>query len=334
MLHAGRQDGGGRDHKEAQSQNKDLPYRPKGEPKIAPRSSPYATRQLNGAEVEPEPERVQSEVRGNIQQPVGEIAEERDHSEEEEELIKESECTEKDEMSSDLVTFLKAMAERDQRRQEELDRERVEAAKREQAFRIEMAKEQEKLRAAEAEARRKEMREMFQQVGEREESRSNRLRAEDADRRGDEERRQADRRAEEELKREKKEELRDKLSGLGTFRDSGDLVWYLEKFERVMRECKVGEGDWLDKLFSRLSERLCSRVSALKDDGADYDTVKSALMKAVGETTTTYGYRIFGMTGESVKTQTGDEIVDQIVRNCRGLFQDARCVEDCVFTLV
>ncbi len=80
-----------------------------------------------------------------------------------------------------------------------------------------------------------------------------------------------------------------------------------------MRECKVGEGDWLDKLFSRLSERLCSRVSALKDDGADYDTVKSALMKAVGETTTTYGYRIFGMTGESVKTQTGNEIVDQIV---------------------
>ncbi len=209
MLHAGRQDGGGRDHKEAQSQNKDLPYRPKGEPKIAPRSSPYATRQLNGAEVEPEPERVQSEVRGNIQQPVGEIAEERDHSEEEEELIKESECTEKDEMSSDLVTFLKAMAEKDQRRQEELDRESVEAAKREQVFRIEMAKEQEMMRAAEAEARRKEMREMFQQVGEREESRSNRLRAEDADRRGDEERRQADRRAEEELKREKKDELRD-----------------------------------------------------------------------------------------------------------------------------
>ncbi len=151
-----------------QSQNKDLPYRPKGEPKVAPRSSPYATRQLNGAEVESEPERVQSEVRGNIQQPVGEIAEKRDRSEEEEELIEESECTEKDEMSSDLVTFLKAMAERDQRRQEELDRERVEATKREQAFRIEMAKEQEMLRAAEAEARRKEMREMFQQVGERE----------------------------------------------------------------------------------------------------------------------------------------------------------------------
>ncbi len=119
-----------------QSQNKDLPYRSKGEPKVAPRSSPYATRQLNGAEVEPEPERVQSELRGNIQQPVGEIAEERDRSEEEEELIKESECMEEDEMSSELVTFLKAMSERDWRRQEELDRERVEAAKREQAFRI------------------------------------------------------------------------------------------------------------------------------------------------------------------------------------------------------
>ncbi len=84
---------------------------------------------------------------------------------------------------------------------------------------------------------------------------------------------------------------------------------------------------------TRLGERLYVCVSSLMDEGARYDVIKEALLKAVGETPITYGHRIFDMTGETVKGMTGDEIVDLIGRNCRGLFQGAKSIEDCVFAL-
>ncbi len=100
-----------------------------------------------------------------------------------------------------------------------------------------------------------------------------------------------------------------------------------------MRECGVEVKEWVDKLFPRLSEKLCIRIVELKDEDASYDEVKGALLRAVGETVTTYGHCIFEMSGETLKAKSADEIVDVISRNCRGLFQDAKSVEDCVFAL-
>ena len=92
-------------------------------------------------------------------------------------------------------------------------------------------------------------------------------------------------------------------------------------------------GKWVEKLVTRLVERLYVRISALINEKAGYEVITEALMKAVGETPITYGHRIFKMNGEAVKAMSGDEIVDLIGRNCRGLFQGAKSVEDCVFAL-
>ncbi len=42
-----------------------------------------------------------------------------------------------------------------------------------------------------------------------------------------------------------------------------------------------------------LNEKLCVRVNELRGEGAGYEVIKRALLKAVGETTITYGHRIF-----------------------------------------
>ncbi len=39
------------------------------------------------------------------------------------------------------------------------------------------------------------------------------------------------------------------------------------------------------------------------------------------------------LTGEALKAKTGDEVVDEISRLYKGLFQGAKTVEECVFAL-
>ncbi len=39
------------------------------------------------------------------------------------------------------------------------------------------------------------------------------------------------------------------------------------------------------------------------------------------------------MTGDALKAKSGDEVLDEISRLCKGLFQGAKTVEDCVFAL-
>ncbi len=112
-----------------------------------------------------------------------------------------------------------------------------------------------------------------------------------------------------------------------------DLGLFLERFEGTMRECEVAEEEWVDRLCARLQEKLCVWISDLRDEDAGYDAVKGALLKAAGETTITYGHRIFELTGESLKAKSGDEAMDVIVRLCKGLFQGAKSVEECVFAL-
>ncbi len=117
------------------------------------------------------------------------------------------------------------------------------------------------------------------------------------------------------------------------YKETSDLGWYIEKFERIMRDCEVEVEKWVEKLVTRFGERLYVRISSLMDEGAAYEVIKEALMKAVGETPIMHGHRIFEMSGEAVKSMMGDETVDLISRNCRGLFQGAKSVEDCVFAL-
>ncbi len=185
----------------------------------------------------------------------------------------------------------------------------------------------------EEEARLNEMREMFKQMNEVEQDRADRCKAEEIERRRAEAEAMKDRREEDDKKRDKREWLKERLEGLGIYKETSDLGWYIEKFERIMRYCEVEVEKWVKKLVTRLGERLHVRISSLMDEGAAYEVIREALMKAVGETPVTYGHRIFEMSGEVVKAMTGDEIVDLISRNCRGLFQGAKSVEDCVFAL-
>ncbi len=134
---------------------------------------------------------------------------------------------------ADLVLFLKEMAEREERR------------------RIE----EEKNRETEREARRMEMIEMFKQMTElvklrnerQEEDRERLERERQEERREGERRRQQteeERRAEDRLYRKAQEEIKDKLAGFSGFREGGDLTLYLEKFEHVMKDCEIAKASW------------------------------------------------------------------------------------------
>ncbi len=301
-------------------QQKDEVYKPHRSLKLQQKSSPYYTRKSTTAEA------ADSSGGGEQRGRVTGV------EEDEEDLVEVSEVklvtdgTKGDaDMSGDVVAFLKAMAERDAQRQAELDHREEERMKREEVHRDEtmrqeqirkeeMARveearrqEEERRRERDAETRKLEMLELFRQMGELEKDKNEMRRAAEAERRTEEER-----------KRQKREDHKDKLAGISVFRDSGDLVLFLENFEFIMRECEVPKEGWVSKLYPKLSERLCARVRPLVDEGVDYCAVKSALLKAVGETVATYGHKLFNMTGDSVKSMSPDQIVDLIQRNAKG----------------
>ncbi len=62
---------------------------------------------------------------------------------------------------------------------------------------------------------------------------------EEASRRREEEECRRRRREEEEELRERREVQQEKLKVLGTYKESVELMGYLEKLERIMRECKI-----------------------------------------------------------------------------------------------
>ncbi len=245
---------------------------------------------------------------------------------------------------SEVKTLLRIMCERDAQYKRDL----LEAA---EARR----EEEEKARKANEEARRADLREMFTQIREMEDAKAEKLRKiedakaekireleelrltkfreEEAERRRAEDVARRDRKEDEDRAKEKKERQQEKLRGLGMFREASDLCAYLDRFERIMTDCEINRAEWSERLFARLTERLCMKVSELMDEGADYEILKGALLKAVGETTITYGHKLFELTGEALKAKTGDEVVDTICRICKGLFQGAKSVEECVFAL-
>ncbi len=178
---------------------------------------------------------------------------------------------------SDIRAILRMMCERD----EQYRRDMAETAE-------VRRKEEEKLRKASEEARRVELCDMFKQMKELEEARAEQQREAEADRRREEEEFKRVRREEEDKKKEKRERYKEKLAGLGMWKESMDLGLFF-----TMRECEVAEEEWVDRLCARLQEKLCMRISDLRDEDAGYDAVKGALLKAAGETTITYGHRIF-----------------------------------------
>ncbi len=168
-----------------------------------------------------------------------------------------------------VIELLRIMVERDADRNN-----------REEARRVE----EEQRRKAEEETRLNKMREMFKQMNEVEQDRADRCKAEEIERRRAESEAMKDRREEDDKKRDKRERLKERLEGLGMYKETSDLGWYIEKFERIMRDCEVEVEKWVEKLVTRLGERLYVRISLLMDEGTAYEVIREALMKAVGET--------------------------------------------------
>ncbi len=127
---------------------------------------------------------------------------------------------------------------------------------------------------------------------------------------------------------EKKELQAEKLKALGNYTEKVELLGYLGKFERIMTDCGIRKDTWVERLFPRLPERLCARVESARE-GDDYEEVKRVLLKAMGETTLTYGYRMFDLTGESLKAKTAGEIMEVIEKVSWGVIQGCESVKEC-----
>ncbi len=59
------------------------------------------------------------------------------------------------------------------------------------------------------------------------------------------------------------------------------MTAYLGKFKMTMRECEIEEGAWPERLFPRLTEKLCARLASVREERATYGVVKSALLKTM-----------------------------------------------------
>ncbi len=173
------------------------------------------------------------------------------------------------------------------------------------------------------------------------EERERERRREDEDRQREFMRLEADRRREENLERRRAEEERkdlkelqqEKMRALGSYKEGTELSDYLCKFERLLKECKVDEGSWAERLYPRLPEKLCVRVAAERDGDMGYPVVKQALLQTVGETTLTYGRNLFELSGEGLKHLAGGDACEHIVKTCRGVLQGCETLEQCVVAL-
>ena len=222
---------------------------------------------------------------------------------------------------SELSVLLRYMIEKDEKQKEEERERRREEEERRKAEERVRQEELERYRAEEAERRRLEE----ERRGEAEEARKR-----EWERKRDEENA---RRQEDNLRRDRRELIQEKLKAMGSYREGTELVDYLGKFERIMKESGVGEEGWTERLFPRLPEGLCARISSVRERDAGYEEVKKVLLKSVGETPLTYGHQLFELTGEVVKQKSAGEICEQILRVCRGVLQGCTTHEQCVVSL-
>ncbi len=185
--------------------------------------------------------------------------------------------------------------------------------------------------------RRRELAEMFQQFHEMDGERRHKEvlieREASAARRQEESDMRRELRKEDDLARERRELLGEKLKSLGSYKEGNELGGYLEKFERILGESGVSERDWVERLYPRLPERLCSRVAEARDSRASYGEIKRILLKASGETAVTYGNQLFEVTGEFFKSKTAGEIAEWLRRIAGGMYRECKGVEDCILAV-
>ncbi len=280
----------------------DVAYRPSRKPTASGRS-PYPTRPAEVQYTE-----VLSEEEG----------EGKDLVEEEVEKVREEVVVSKKKMAkrseeSEVAALLTYMMERDRQwKEDEATRRREEG--------------EERRREREEEANRRREEEEIRRRDKEEEV--VRRKDEEAYRRSTEEERRRVRREEEDKIHEKRELLQEKLKGLGIYKDGNELGAYLDKFERIMRESKIDERDWAERLYPKLPERLCVRVAQVRDDGAEYCEVKKILLKAAGETSITYGNQLFEATSETFKSMTAGGIAEWMQRTVKGTCQGCESLEE------
>ncbi len=211
-----------------------------------------------------------------------------------------------------LLRFMLEKEERSEQTRREKE-ERDEERRREREQQEADDRREKELRSEEA--RRAELREMFLQMRELDDEKATRLREADA------------------KAKEKRELQQEKLKGLGSYRERTEMTAYLEKFEMIMRECEIEEGAWPERLFPRLTEKLCARLASVREERATYGVVKSALLKTMGETSLTYGTQLFELTGEAMKAKTAGDVVDTLFRITRGLVQECKTVSDAILAV-
>ncbi len=261
--------------------NPDGVYRPSRKPQTSTRS-PYSTRPAEIQYAEDEESLIEPEVSGYLSE---ESVFDSDSSKREEADSEEGKKMAKKE-EGEISKLVRYLVERDL----ETKKAEGEAKKAEAKDKMDREKREAEVRRVTEEARRADMMELFRQLKEEEHGRR---REENDERRRDDEENRRRQRKEEDEQREKRELQQEKLKVLGVYKEGVELMSYLDKFERIMRECKIERCDWAERLFPRLRERLCARIAGVRDDGGEYDTVKGVLLKAVGETTLTYGHQLF-----------------------------------------
>lgn len=196
----------------------DSDYKPTGRP-ISCKRSPYPTRPIDiraNIGIDEEVDIEVSEHSGGEKEVEGDFVKEGEESSEGEERARREE--------SELAKLMRYMVERDERNRGE-ERERM----REEEQRRREHREEERERRREDEERRREQ---------------ERAREQERERNREEERER--RRKDEEEARERRDLQQEKRKVLGSYREPVELMGYLEKFERIMREFKIEEGTKLD----------------------------------------------------------------------------------------
>ncbi len=287
----------------------DSDYKPSKKPSISKRS-PYPSRPLETKVVREED--LDDEVSGTIGSDI----------ESEVEVVEErvvGEMARREE--SEIGTLLKYLLEKDDRRAEEhrvRRREEEERRKEEERVRAEEAR---KEKEEERERRRVENEQRRETERAREQEMRERWEREDA------------RRQEESRGKDQKDRLHEKLKVMGAYKESAGLVDYLNKYERVMKEAGIEEAEWAEWLYPRLPEGLCTRVSSVRDEEADYRELKRVLLESVGETPLTYGHQLFETTADVLKHKASREISELIIRVSQGVLQGCKTLEQCVVAL-
>ncbi len=238
-------------------------YKPSHRPERCERS-PYLTRAAEVAHKEHRPaeEEVDRVEEEEVEQMEGEtevveVVHKKKHS-------KRAEGAE----SRDMVALFQMMLEREAE-EKEYRRQRDAAEAMERLGRKEAELE---IRKEADQARRRELADMFQQFhemdGERRRREREAERGEEAVRRREDNDVRREFRKEDDIARERRELLGEKLKSLGNYKEGNELGGYLEKFERILGESGVKDKDWVERLYPRLPERLCSRVAEARDSRA------------------------------------------------------------------